>query len=253
MKALLIDDEQDSHDVLSMLLRENHPEISIKGNAYSVEEGVQLIERLEPELLFLDIEMPDGTGFDLLHRFDRPNFQIIFVTAFNQYAQTAIRLGALDYLTKPVDKLELKAALLKSQIKQLEIQVAQLEIIRDTMSKVMDRQLPLRMSISTQKGVLYFPTADVIRLEAMQNFTELIVDQDKRRLIASVNLKKFEDDLRPYHQFMRVHRSYIVNLQKAIRLSKGDHFALEMKDGFLVPVGKKYRENVVKRMGQYLL
>ncbi|MEL7118683.1 MAG: LytTR family DNA-binding domain-containing protein, partial [Bacteroidota bacterium] len=186
-----------------------------------------------------------------LQHFKSPSFQVVFITAFNQFAQTAIRFGALDYLTKPVDPLELKAALLKAQVKQLEIQVAQLEIMRDTLSKVVEKKLPLRMSISTNKGVLYFDPANIIRLEAMQNFTEIKVEHDNRRLIASLIIRRFEEDLKPYRQFMRVQRSHMVNLHKVVRLARGDQFGLEMIDGKLVPIGKRYREDVVRRLEEY--
>jgi two-component system LytT family response regulator len=249
MKAILVDDEADSHIALKSLLERRHPEVEILASGYNVKEGVQLVQQHKPDLLFLDIEMPDGSGFDLLEQIQSPSFNLIFVTAFNQYAQTAIRFGALDYLSKPVDPIELSAAILKAQVKRIEqIQLFQLEIMRETLAKLEKKELPQRMSISTAQGILYFPTADIIRLEAMQNFTEFKVAEESRRLIASNNLKRYEIDLRPYPTFMRVHRSHIVNLLQINRFTKGDKAYLEMADASIVPVSLKYKEELVRRM-----
>ncbi len=249
MKAILVDDEVDSHIALTSLLERHHPEIEILASGYNVQEGVQLIKEHSPELLFLDIEMPDGSGFDLLNQIPQPQFHLIFVTAFNQYAQTAIRFGALDYLTKPVNSAELSAAILKVQVRRLEkIQSLQLEILKETLEKLKKKELPEKMSISTNEGILYFPTVNVIRLEAMANFTEFKIQDAKKRMIASNNLGRYENDLKPYPVFMRVHKSHIVNLKHVIRFTRGDKAYLELVDQSVVPVSLRYKEEVGRRM-----
>lgn len=249
MRTLIVDDEERSHVALEAVLEKHHPELELVGHGYNVQQGVELIERHEPQLLFLDIEMPDGTGFDLLRHIPQPQFHLIFVTAFNQYAQTAIRFGALDYLTKPVVTAELSTAILKARIKQIErIQLEQIEIMQETLRKLEQRQLPKRMSIATSKGVLFFPTANVIRLEAMDNFTEFKLLHDTRRLVASHHLKKYESDLSPYPNFMRVHRSYLINLLHVTRLIKGEKWFVEMTDGALIPVGRRNRTSFYSRL-----
>ena len=254
MKAIIVDDDKNSHIVLKNLIQQQFSEINIVGNGFGVQEGIQLINEYQPDLLFLDIEMPDGTGFDLLNSIETPQFHLVFVTGFNQYAQTAIRFGALDYLLKPISSKDLETALLRVQIKRLErIQFAQMEIIRDTLLRLEKKELPQKMSISTAKGVLYFRTQDVIRLEAMQNFTEFIVKNDDRRLIASHNLKKFEQDLKPFNSFMRVHRSHIVNVNEVLRLKKGDKYYLEMMDKKIVPVSKKIHQNLLIALNEVSL
>ena len=257
MTTLIIDDEKQSHQVLLSLLKENHPNIHVKDHAYSVQDGIKKIKLHEPHLIFLDIEMPDGTGFDLLNNFQNANqlkFQVIFITAYNRYAQTAIRFGALDYILKPVSLTELSDAILRAKVKKLEyIQLAQMQIMQETLIKLNKKELPLRMSISTLKGVLYFPTEKIIRLEAMQNFTEFKVEEEERRLIASFNLKKFEDDLKPYDQFLRIHRSHIVNLKKVVRLKKGDKYYLEMSDGSILPVSKTQVKTLIHRLSTFTI
>ena len=251
MKALIVDDEPDSHVYLKNKLTDNHPYVEVLDSAYGVGEGLELINTLQPELLFLDIQMKDGTGFDLLGALPLPKFHLIFITAFDQYAQTAIRFGALDYLLKPVSDAELNEALLRVKLRHIEkIQLEQIQIVQETLKRLEQRQLPERISISTSKGVLYFSTSDIIRLEAMQNFTEFVVQNDGRRLIASHMLRKFEMDLKPYMVFMRVHRSYLINLLKVKRLIRGDKWYVEMQDEAIVPVSRRYRQDLENRLNE---
>mgnify|MGYP006266348285 FL=1 len=253
MRSLIIDDEPDSHLVLTDQLRRQHPNIKVVDNGYNVAEGKSLITTHRPDLVFLDIDMPDGTGFDLLQQLPERDFHLIFVTAFNQYAQTAIRMGALDYLLKPVDPLELKVAINRAQAQQLaRIQLEQLQIMQDTLQQLTARQLPARMSIATAEGVLYFPAEQVIRLEAMQNFTEFKIQDDERRLIASHHLKKYETDLKPYPSFQRIHKSHLINVLQVTRFIRGEKAYVEMSDGSIVPVSRKYRPVLEQRLQELL-
>ncbi len=241
IKALIIDDEQSAHDALTHYLPSGQVEIS--GNAYNVEEGLNAIKNLTPDLVFLDIDMPDGTGFDLLSKIGNPNFILIFVTAHNEHAQTAIRLGALDYLTKPVAPAELMSALLRVQLKQFErIQLKQLEIVQETLQLIKQKQLPQRIALPTTEGIFYLPTLDILRFEALQNYTQIHL-LDGTTKIASTNLKSYEDDLKPYKEFKRIHRSHMVNLLEVVKCKKGDNSSTTLSNGEMFPVSKKYRSN----------
>ena len=241
MRTLIVDDEPSVHDALKTHLSLHHPEVKVLDSGYSKEEGLKLIRKYQPDLLFLDIHMPDGTGFDLMEALENITFQVIFITADNQYAQTAIGFGALDYLLKPIGATELTTAILKAKLHRLErIQLAQMQIMRETLEKLQRRELPSKMSISTTQGVLYFSTQDIIRLEAMQNFTEFKVANDPRRLIASSTLTKFENDLKPFEDFIRVHRSHLINLNKVVRLIEKEKCYVEMTDGSIVPVSNMH-------------
>lgn len=251
MKALIIDDEVQSHVVLKNALTENHPEVEVLDAAFGVKEGIQLIKKYDPDLIFLDIEMPDGTGFDLLNLMPKINFQIIFVTGLNQHAQTAIRLGALDYLIKPVVPEELSAALEKAKQKQEQQSLfTQLEIMRETLERLQRDQPPKRISIPTARGVLFFDSQDIIQLDAMQNFTEFILETSDKRLIASCNIKKYEEDLLPFPTFMRIHRSHIINLYKVARLQKGDRWYVEMINGTILSVSRKNRDKLEEELNK---
>ena len=250
MKSIIIDDEQASHDdLLHVLDHQNETKVQVLDSAYSVAEGFASIQQHQPELIFLDIEMSDGTGFDLLKKIGRPDFQIIFVTAFNQYAQTAIRFGALDYLTKPVSPEELSASLIRAQLKKMErVQLKQLEIMQETLQILKRKESPRRISISTAEGVLFFPTSDIVRLEAMQNYTQFNF-KSGQKVLASLNLKKFELDLKPFNDFMRIHKSHIVRIWEIVRFIKGEKSYVELSDGVVLPVSKNRRGELLERLG----
>lgn len=248
MRSVIIDDEQDSHIALGELLRRNHPDLEVVGAAYNVAEGQQLITGTQPELVFLDIDMPDGTGFDLIESLPAWNFQLIFVTAYNQYAQTAIRLGALDYILKPVDPRELKFAIGQAKMQQLvRVQREQVQVMQDAIKALQELQkeskrLPSRMAIPTAEGVRFFPPEDIIRLEGTGNYTRFFLRGKQSHLIASQSLGKYETDLKPFqHTIMRVHKSHMVNLFQVTRLIKGERASLELSDATVVPIGRKYR------------
>ena len=167
MNAIIVDDELQSRQVLRELLARNHPEVIIVADGENVEEGCQLIRKYGPELVFLDIEMPDGLGFDLLQQMGEYQFQVIFITAHNEYAITAIKFGALDYLLKPVSEEELATALQKAHRKTKEkISEDQIQILLETLRNFEERKLPTRIAISTSEGILYKQVKDIVRLQA---------------------------------------------------------------------------------------
>jgi len=249
LNVLIIDDQPSSHINLKTLFSQSDFQIQIQGSAYNVADGLLLIQEHNPDLVFLDIEMPDGTGFDLMRQIPSPDFQVIFITAFNQYAQTAIRLGALDYITKPIDSEELENALLRAKSKRLEkTQLQQFDILNETLALLRNEQkLPSRIAISTNEGVSFFPTDSIMYLKAMQNYTQFFF-KDGTKVLASLNLKKFENDLKPYNDFMRVHKSYIIQLKEVVRFIKGDKYYVEMTDSSIVPVSKSKQNAVMNRL-----
>ena len=249
MTAIIIDDERESHEVLHQVLTAYEPDITIVASAFCVEEGLKLIHIHHPQLVFLDIRMPDGTGFDLLKRIGKPDFQVIFITAHDNHAQTAIRFGALDYLLKPIPPDELRTAIQRAREKQQEkISLQQLQILWETLQTFQERKLPLRLGISTSEGVLFHFVKDIIRLEAQQNYTEFTLANSPRKILASVNLGEYEEQFKPYREFMRVHRSHLINLTYVQKYTRGDGGYLVMKDGGLVSVSKRLKDEVLRRL-----
>ncbi len=250
MRTLIVDDEQQTHEALTRLLQPANRDVEIVGHGYSVAEGLVLAHRYQPDLVFLDVEMPDGTGFDLLEKVGSPAFHVVFITAYNKYAETAFRFGALDFLTKPLDSALLSAALDRVRKRQTEqYTLEQLQIALETFHQAKEKKLPRRIAISTSKGLEMMTVADILYLDAELNYTDFhyLHLGKKNKLTASLHLKVYETHFEPYAEFMKVHRSHIVNLMMVDRYLKGDN-TLVMRDGGLVPVARGYREVVEERL-----
>lgn len=245
MKAIIIDDEQQSHLVLSNLLTKNHMDITLIGNAYNVKEGIRLIKEVQPELVFLDVEMPDGTGLDLLQHFGNPNFNVIFITGYNHYAHAAIRFGALDYLLKPVIEEELQEAINRAKNKKAEkIAQLQIQILTESLAKLQTQQLPTRLAISTLEGIIYKEVKDIVRLEAKQNYTEITFASTDKKILVSINLGEYEEQFKAYPEFMRVHRSHLVNLRYVERFVKGEGYLVSQNEESII-VSRRYRDEII--------
>jgi two-component system LytT family response regulator len=249
MNVIIVDDEPQSHQVLNELLTKKHPDVQLIASAYSVQEGFEKVTQLKPELVFLDIELPDGHGFDLLKRIPEPDFLVIFITAHNHYAITAIRFGVLDFLLKPIDPKELSIALNRARQKIMKKATQQqLQILWETMSQLTQRKLPTRMSISTSVGIVFKEIKDIIRLEAQQNYTEFTIENNPKKLLASTNIGDYEEQFELYDHFTRTHRSHLVNLSYVDTFVKSDGGYLVMKNKDQVPVSRKYKDELLDRL-----
>lgn len=248
MKVAIIEDETDCQAALTSLLKHHHPEIQILGYACSVEQGVELIRQRQPETIFLDIQLEDGTGFDILKQVDHANFSIVFTTAHDDFALTAIQFEALAYLLKPVHREELSTALQKARDRCKERSYAQrvaelTEVIRNTK----ERKLPTRLAVATQESILYLPIREIIRMEADTNYTHIYFSEGKK-LTASINIGTYQKQFRSYPGFMKVHRSHLVNLAFVRSYVKGDGGYLIMVDGSRISVSRLFRDTLLRRL-----
>jgi two-component system LytT family response regulator len=252
MRTLIIDDEKQSHEALARLLAPSQGDVEIVGNAYCVAEGLKLAHQCQPELVFLDVEMPDGTGFELLERMGNPAFHVVFITAYNKYAETAFRFGALDFLTKPLGAELLNETLDRVRKRQAEqYTLEQLQIALETFHQAKSKKMPQRMAVSSSRGLEMMTVADILYLNADLNYTDFyFLNLGKRQKItASLNLKVYEEHFDLYPEFMKVHRSHIVNLMMVDRYIKADS-ALVMRDGEMVPVARGYRDLLEERLSE---
>jgi two-component system, LytTR family, response regulator len=216
--AVIIDDEVNARQALKNLLEFYCPEIRLIGEADGVHAGYTLIGKADPQLVFLDIRMPDGTGFDLLRRFKKIPFKLIFVTAYDQYALNAIKLSAVDYLLKPVNPKELKFALEKvfSQF-EIDEQLGQrIETVEENIE-----QLPKNRKIilNTSSNMYVLRLDNIVRFESDENYTKVHLS-DKQVIMVTRTLKDFDEMLND-SGFCRVHNSHIVNLNYVASLEKG--------------------------------
>jgi two-component system, LytTR family, response regulator len=243
IKAILVDDEMHGLDTLGILLAEFCPEVQVIDRCPSAKKALESITKTKPDLVFLDIEMPVMNGFELLEQFEQIPFSVIFTTSYDQYAIKAIRFSALDYLLKPVDPKELIAAIRKVSKKNNPPTSEQLQMLMD---QLQHRESPLtRIAIPTSEGFELVPADQVVRCEADDNYTYLFLKNTKR-IIASRTLKEIEEQLREFPAFVRVHHSYIVNLNEVVKYVRGEGGYLLMTDGSTVNVSRSRKEGLLK-------
>jgi len=244
LTAIIIDDESKGRIALRQKLQDYCPMVEILGEASDGAEGIVLIEKLKPQILFLDIEMPRMDGFEMLRQIEHKDFHIIFTTAYDQYAIKAIKYAAFDYLLKPVDIEELKAAVDKAHQRTTQLTSKKLETLEHNLQSL---QTLNKLAIPTLEGYLFFDISHIIHLEAQSNYTAIYFT-DYPKLIASRTLKDFED-LLPSEIFFRPHHSHIINLNYIKRYIKGDGGQIEMQNGNFVTVARRKKDEFLKTIG----
>ncbi|MEI6274523.1 MAG: LytTR family DNA-binding domain-containing protein [Prolixibacteraceae bacterium] len=245
LKAVIIDDDYYSRVVLKEILRNSIHNIELIGEAKSVEEGVELIERTSPDLVFLDINMPDGTGFDLLDKIKKINFRIIFITAYSEYALKAFKYSAFDYLVKPVNIEELIRAVAKiPKVKRPESKVAVNALKANFLSQ---GDVGCKtIALPEMSGFSIVPVDKIVRCEGMRNYTKIIFKEDQERVV-SRTLLEFENLLVPLG-FIRIHRSHLVNLVNVVRYIKAQGGLVELRTGEQLKVSSKYKDDLLSKL-----
>lgn len=246
IRAAIVEDELHSRESLKHLLRDFCPQVELCGAAATVEEAITLIRAEKPALLFLDIELQNGTGFDLLRQLPEPDFDVIFTTAFEQYAIQAIKMSSLDYLLKPIDIDELQEAVAKAIEKQHHQQhKAQLELL---LANIGARQPAVqnRICLSTADGLEFLHVNDILYCEAQGAYTTFHL-RENRKIVVSKNLKEYEILLEG-HAFMRVHNSFLINLREVQRYVKTEGGYILMKNNAHIGISIKKREEFFQRM-----
>lgn len=230
MKTLIIDDEQPSREALSHYLGKYCPDVKVVGEAESVETALEAIRKLQPELLFLDIEMPFGNGFDLLEKLPSDHMlEVVFVTAYEQYALRALRLSAAHYLLKPVDIDDLIDAVVRVKARVgLREQGQVTRPLLDNL-KIGEQEVPKRLALPLIDGLEIITPEEINYLEAADNFTSFHLN-DGRKLLICRKLKFYDALLGPAG-FCRIHRSTVVNLARVRRYHRGKGGAVTLEDG----------------------
>ena len=253
MRALIIDDSPKNHSTLTKLLRHGDQQIDLVGSAYSIEEGIKMVEELDPDLLFLDIQFPEERlGFEVFEAFEDAKFQVIFVSGHHRYGVNAVRFGALDYLLKPIDPGRLQEALQKARKYYLKQQTpaAQFQVLLEAFHEMKGERLPSRIGISTQDGIFFKEVKDIVRLEAQESYTNIVFTRGQKEILASINLGEYEEQFKSYPEFMRVHRSNMVNLRYVEVYVKADGGYLKLRNGEEVDVSKRYRDELIERLSR---
>ena len=245
INAILIDDEVHCLDTLNMLLSDYCPEVQVMEQCVSAKKGIIAIDKYKPTLVFLDIEMPSMNGFEMLEQFKEIPFTVVFTTSYDQYAIKAIHFSALDYLLKPVDPKELVAAVHKVQSQKHLPSTEQFQLLRDHIQHKENRFT--KIALPTAEGFELIPADLVIRCEADDNYTHIFL-KDKTKIIACRTLKDIEEQLQDFSIFVRVHNSYLVNLNEVNKYIRGEGGYLVMSDGTTVNVSRSRKELLLKKM-----
>ncbi|MEP7220304.1 MAG: LytTR family DNA-binding domain-containing protein [Bacteroidota bacterium] len=240
IRSVIIDDERRSRETLSTLLTQYCPAIEVITSADSVESGERVIRSERPDLLFLDIEMPYGTGFDLLRSLQGLRFEVIFTTAHSHYAIKAIKSGALDYLMKPIDRDDLVSAVERAQ-KKLSSQTEQ-EIANAPSSELN------RIALPSFDGLVLVEISSIIRCEARGNYTAFHFE-DRDQILVARTLKEFETMLGDLN-FFRVHHGHLINLQHIRKYVRGEGGHVIMNDNTTVTVSRRRKVDLMKRLAR---
>lgn len=243
IKSILVDDEVHCLDTLSILLNDHCPEIMVMAKCMSGRKALEVIEKMKPELVFLDIEMPSMTGFEMLEQYVKIPFSVIFTTSYDQYAIKAIRFSALDYLLKPIDPKELVAAVTKIGQQNVPPTYEQFRMLMD---QILHKDSGFtKIAVPTTEGFELIPAGQLVRCEAYDNYTHLFL-KNKTKIVACRSLKEIEEQLHAFACFQRVHHSFLVNLNEVIRYIRGEGGYLIMSDSSTVIVSRSRKEALLK-------
>ena len=238
MKALIIEDEERSRIVLQNLLETYCPEVEVIGSADSVTSGINAVRTLQPEILFLDVQISGGTGFDVLDKLHDKKLSVVFTTAYDHYALKAFKFSAIDYLLKPIDIEELKSAVKK--VSQSTRQEEEQYKIQNLLTNIKNPNEDPVLLVSTMEAVEFVRIRDIVRCEAQGAYTQLFLN-DSRPVMVSKVIKEFEYLLQDYG-FYRVHQSHLINLKEVRKYVKSDNYLL-MRDGAQIQLARSRKDD----------
>lgn len=243
-QTIIIDDDPLARKGLRHILEHNFEEVHIMGEAGSVASGLALIHECDPYLVFLDIEMPDGTGFRLLEQLTHVNFKVIFTTSYSDYAITAIKYSAFDYIVKPVSIEDVKSTI--NRIKEIPVwsEKQELKVLLNNLSRPNSEEATI--ALPDMNGFSIIKVKDIVRCEGERNYSRIHFI-DGRTLLISRTLLEFDNMLVP-HGFFRIHRSHLISLRNVNRYIKLDGGMIEMIDKTKLPVSAKFKDGLLNRL-----
>jgi len=245
INALIVEDEYRVRQVLVKLLKQHCPNITLMGEAENITDAYELIVKHKPDLVFFDIEMPGGNGFDLLSKFEKPSFETIFVTSYGHYAINAIKHSALDYLLKPVIIEELKSGVDKAAER---IKSNQLTQQYSLLKENLEQKNPKKLGVISKSKLHHVNISDIIYIEGDGNYSNIYVTNGDRHTVAKT-LKDYEEILCSEDSlFARVHKSYIVNIKQISHVEKGEESPLVLYNNIKLEISRRKRQEVLNRL-----
>jgi two-component system LytT family response regulator len=248
LKTIIIDDEVNAVDFINTIIGEYCPELEVVGKAQNVTEGVRKIMESKPDLVFLDVEMPNGTGFDLLAHFPEKEFDVVFITAFNHYAIKAIKFSAVDYILKPININEFIEAVGRVLQKRSSTSARGNDNFKILMENL-KTSTPSRLAIPTSDGMEYLNPKEILRIEADRSYSWFFL-AGNRKILVSKNLKEFQDLLGDRY-FFRSHNSHLINLKYVRRFIRREGGYIEMQDGAHIPISRNRKDLFLTHMARF--
>ena len=241
IKALIVDDELNNRENLNSLLSEYCKNVEVVGLANSVDTAFRIIKSQKPDLVFLDIKMPEKDGFQLLESLNEINFEVIIVTAYNQYAIQAIKFCAIDYLLKPIDIIELTNAV--DNVSRRMDKKQENERLKQLVSHLNNKSASTKIGLASQNKVDFVEISRITRCEAANNYTHVFLDSQVKKTI-SKTLKEFEELLKD-HGFIRIHQSHLINTAYIQSYQKSDGGYIRMIDKSIIPISRTRKSEII--------
>ncbi len=244
LKAIILDDEQESINALLLKLQHTCPEVDVVWTETDPLVVLRSISSKDCDILFIDVEMPELNGFGFLKALPQRNFEVVMVTAYSEYAIKAFKANAIDYLLKPVDTDELRDAVNKVQAKKNQNQ--QLEARLDMLSDIISKQHPGKIALHAAKEIHFVPINQIVRIEGENNYSIFYLDNGKK-IVVTKTLKDYEEAL-TLQNFFRIHKSHIINIDYLVKLNKGEVYAVVMSDGSEIEISMRRKADFLKIM-----
>ncbi len=248
IRCILIDDERNALEMMEWLIKTYCPQVEIVAMCNSAQQGIEQILALRPDVIFLDIEMPRMNGFDMLEQFDKLFFDVVFCTAYDQFAIKAFKYSALNYLLKPVDPEDLKATMARIEEKKAIPTREQFQLLMQHIHQPV-RSTPQRIALTTNDGMLFVPTSDIIYCEAESNYTKVVLSGGKKVIVSKV-LKDIDEALAG-PDFCRVHSSFLININRIKKYVRGDGGYLIMDDDTNISISRTRRQEFMELFSKF--
>lgn len=248
IRSILIDDERNALEMMEWLLKTYCPQVEIVDMCTSAQQGIESINRHKPDVIFLDIEMPRMNGFDMLEQFDKLFFDVVFCTAYDQFAIKAFKYSALNYLLKPVDPEDLKATVARIEAKKSVPSKEQFELLLQNINQSA-RTTPQRIALTTNDGMIFVPTTDIVYCEAESNYTSVVLASGKKVVVSKV-LKDIDEALNG-PDFCRVHSSFLINVNRIKKYVRGDGGYLIMDDDTNISISRNRRQEFMELFSKF--
>lgn len=240
IKALIVEDDPMSVELLRDFLEDSNLDIAVVGHCGTVGSAISKINRLNPQIVFLDVELSDGSGFDVLKEIETINFEIIVITSHDKYAMEAVKYSALDYLIKPIKSGDLNTALKKIQ--------RRLGVKSPKASVKVQNKLANKIAVPTFEGLLFIPIEEVIRIQSDRNYTDFYLTA-KRKVVVTRSLKNYEELLGEFG-FIRIHHSHMINMNHLVKYIKGVGGYVIMSDQSKVDVSRRKKEDFMEQLSK---